>query len=182
MPVPLLYIYINRLASTPSVELVNNGEMWERLQVCLIFLIKLSFLSIRGTNVSVIHKIQRDVQMWEWCTNASVTLKHERDIQKWALLYTFLLSILLCLQFKIHSSSVKLNWDGQCILIWINLWQHYINLKITKTFTLTLSSGNLIENGNIVLYYLICNASKKAQKTWNTTKFISKRVSGGFIF
>ena len=45
-----------------------------------------------------------------------------------------------------------------------------------------ISSGNLIENGYIVLYYLICNVPKIAQKTENITKFISKRVSGGFIF
>ena len=53
---------------------------------------------------------------------------------------------------------------------------------LTLPWRITLSSGNLIENGNIVLYYLICNASKIAQKTENKTKLILKRVSGGFIF
>ena len=142
MPVPLLYIYINRLASTPSVELVNNGEMWERLQVCLIILIKLSFLSIKGTNTSMMYKHEHDVQRSAWCTNVSVIYKCEFDVKTWAwhtnmsitlcfkedTIYLsiscliYLLSVLLCLQVKIQSNSVKLNSVGQCILIWINLW------------------------------------------------------------
>ena len=67
-----------------------------------------------------------------------------------------------------------------------NLWQYngnnlYSHFK-SLPWRITLSRGNMIENGNIILYYLICNASKIAQKTQNTKKIISKRVSGGLIF
>ena len=71
------------------------------------------------------------------------------------------------MQVILQSNSVELSGVG-----------HFNSLPSR----ITLSRGNLIENGNIVLYYLICNASKIAQKTQNTKKIISKRVSGGFIF
>ena len=38
------------------VELANNGGMWERWQAYLILLIKLSFLCIRGTNITLYFK------------------------------------------------------------------------------------------------------------------------------
>ena len=167
MPVPLLYIYINRPGERgggrrlppflgkgdllknlckwfysptqlSSVELANNGGRW---QAYLVFLIKFSFLSIRGTNVR--------------CTNANVRYKcgtYKRNIMSHQLIPTIILQL----------GTVKNVWqyNGN------NLYSHFNSLP----WRIILSRGNLIENGNIVLYYLICNASKIAQKTQNTKK------------